>query len=106
MKENDPGLWPTILIFSPAVSYLAWTQGLGGILLVFSAAFVLLGAYVCATGRPSSWRKHAPYILLSGLIQFVLIVPMTGLVANQQIGQMAGYSNSIAGSLASTDVPW
>lgn len=105
MKQDDPGLWPTILVFSPALSYLAWSQGFENVLLSLSAAFVLLGIYICSTGKPAQWKRHAPYMLLSGLIQFVLIVPMTGFVAHRQIDQMAGSTTSIVGAVITSDLP-
>jgi hypothetical protein len=98
----DPGAWPLILLVSPLVSYYAWSVGLAGILLSFSAVAVLLGAAVCATGRPSEWKKHAPHLVITGLIQFVLIIPVSGLVAEQQAMRMIGGESS--GSIAAVMV--
>lgn len=103
--KDDPGLWPSILVFSPPLSYLAWTNQLQGLLLSLSAAFVLVGLCIFASGKPARWKSRAPNMLLSGLIQFVLIVPMTGFMANQKVDQLAGANTSIAGSLFNSELP-
>ena len=97
MKSYDPGAWPLILLISPLVSYYAWSVGLASVLLTFSAAVLLLGAAVCATGRPSEWKKHAPHLVITGLIQFVLIIPVSGLVAEEQALRMV--SGEASGSI-------
>jgi threonine/homoserine efflux transporter RhtA len=105
MNQSNPGMWPGILVFSPPLSYLCWTYGFAGPLLQVSAAFVLLAIYIYATGRPSQWKKHAPYMLISGMIQFVLVIPMTGIVAQQEIKEMAGYSKSMAVAHVPAELP-
>tara|TARA_Y100000815_G_C12904174_1_gene335270 strand:+ start:133 stop:489 length:357 start_codon:yes stop_codon:yes gene_type:complete len=107
MKSYDPGAWPLILLISPLVSYYAWSVGLASVLLSFSAMVVLLGAAVCATGRPSEWKKHAPHLVITGLIQFVLIIPVSGLVAEQEALWMVGgeSSGSIAAVLIRDHMP-
>ncbi len=94
MKSYDPGAWPLILLISPLISYYAWSVGLAAILLSFSAMVVLLGAVVCATGRPSEWKKHAPHLVITGLIQFVLIIPVSGLVAEEKAMRMVSGESS------------
>ena len=102
MKNQDPGAWPLILVISPLVSYFAWSAGFAAPLLTLSAIVVLLGAIVCATGRPGEWKKHAPHLVITGLIQFVLIIPVSGMVAEQQAMKIVG--GEATGSIASVVV--
>jgi hypothetical protein len=105
MSESDPGLWPGILVFSPPLSYLCWTYGFGEELLQLSAAFVILAVSILVSKCSAKLEKHAPFMLISGMIQFVLVVPITGLVAQQDIQEMAGYSRTMSVAHAVDHLP-
>ena len=77
-KAESESIWALILLASPVLSLYLWSFGLGDLSLKIAAGLVVYGLLVGFTKWPRRWRNDASLIVLAGLVQFVLVLPLAG----------------------------
>lgn len=77
-KVESESIWALILLASPVLSLYLWTFGLGDLSLKLAAGLVVYGLLVGFTKWPRRWQNDSSLIVLAGLVQLVLGMPLAG----------------------------